>query len=112
MSERRLVNLPTGVVVKVGTQSTHPSHALSILKGLTFCTRCGQYFVTELHALALPCLCAGSVAARTLAGVDNINRLTKGLPPRNLVRFPSEAEAEASGSEELQIVPGLILQYS
>ena len=86
---RRVRALPAGFVGTVRGAMLHPSHSLSTIRGVLFCTRCGYYTTrgtgskSSPRNLAVPC-----TGVATSVGKTHLNRLARDLPPRAGMQWP------------------------
>ena len=65
-------------------ERSHPSHVLAELKGILYCRVCGSFAVQNAVNLAVPC-----PPVVTATGRRNLDRLSKGQPPKYGMTFPA-----------------------
>jgi hypothetical protein len=69
-------------IIQIGRQSTHPSHNLTVYKGLLYCSKCGSKGIVKLHYLAHPCQTPGRAGLALLENIKH-DRL-----PHNVHEWP------------------------
>ena len=64
--------------IQLGHLSTHPSHALTVYRGILYCNRCGSKGIVKLHNLARQCEAPGTAGTALLRAIGN-NKLPHGV---------------------------------
>lgn len=79
-----------GLVIPIGSKSTHPSHALKLYGGVFLCIACGCVARSKITKLGSPCM------PPTVAGRANLNAYRTGKPPTNCKGWPFREQCQNS----------------
>ena len=93
--------------IQIGHLSTHPTHSLTVYRGILFCNRCGSRGIVKLRNLARQCEAPGAAGTALLRAINN-NKLPNGVDEWPNPSLIHAGTANAGDPEVEEVIRGLV----
>ena len=93
--------------IQIGHLSTHPSHSLTVYRGMLFCNKCGSRGIVKLRNLARQCEAPGTAGVALLRAINN-NKLPNGVDEWPNPALIHAGTADAGDPEVEEVIRGLV----